>query len=218
MAPHVVAGEPAYSYLLTLAPDGEAAMTVSLVASQACDAGGICTADGSMLSEVPQAHRVRYNMSPTIDADSLAFEVDENTTAVGRLSATDDTAASRLTWSLASEATGPDDAEFTLSSSGVLNLRAGKDFDVPDDANGDGTYEVMVQVSDSDSTVTGLVEVTLVDVDEAPVVSGPSLRSYDENNIAVWASITRWTLRARRWSYCRCRGLMRAISSSRAAR
>ena len=185
VAPHVVAGEPAHSYLLTLAPDGEAAITVSLVASQACDAGGVCTADGSTLPQAPPAHRVRFSSPPAVDADSLAFEVDENTTAVGRLSATDnDTAASGLTWALASEVTGADDAKFTLNSSGVLSLRAGKDFEAPDDADGDGTYEVMVQVSDGDSTVSALVDVTLAGVDEAPVVSGPLVVSYDENDTA----------------------------------
>ena len=185
VAPHVVAGEPAHSYLLTLAPDGEAAITVSLVASQACDAGGVCTADGSTLPQAPPAHRVRFSSPPAVDADSLAFEVDENTTAVGRLSATDnDTAASQLTWALASEVTGADDAKFTLNSSGVLSLRAGKDFEMPDDADGDGTYEVMVQVSDGDSTVSALVDVTLAGVDEAPVVSGPLVVSYDENDPA----------------------------------
>ena len=184
VAPHVVAGEPAYSYLLTLAPDGEAAVMVSLVASQGCDgAGGVCTADGSTLSEVPSAHPVRHSGPPSIDADSLAFGANENSTAVGRLSATDgDTAASQLTWSLASEAPGPDDAEFALSGTGVLSLRGGKDFEEPDDADQDGTYEVMVQVSDGDSTVSELVKVTLADVDEAPVVSGRSVVSYNENN------------------------------------
>ena len=207
VAPHVVAGEPAHSYLLTLAPDGEAAITVSFVASQPCDADGVCTADGSTLSEVPSAHRVRYSSPPVIDADSLALEVDENTIAVGRLSATDDdTAASGLTWSLAPEVAGPDDAEFTLASTGVLNLWAGKDFEAPDDANGDRTYEVMVQVSDGESTVTALVEVTLADVDEAPTVTGDETLSFPENGTAALATygavdpedpsalITRWSL------------------------
>ena len=51
--PHVVAGEPAHAYLVTLTPDGDGVITFSLVADQPCAAGGICTADGTTLSEVP---------------------------------------------------------------------------------------------------------------------------------------------------------------------
>ena len=53
VAPLLVAGEPANSYLVTLAPEGAAAITVTLVAGRACDTGGICTADGALVSTVP---------------------------------------------------------------------------------------------------------------------------------------------------------------------
>ncbi len=53
---HVVAGEPANAYLVTLTPDGAGAITFRLASGQACAAnGGICTADGTVLSEVPAA-------------------------------------------------------------------------------------------------------------------------------------------------------------------
>ena len=191
VAPHMVAGERAHSYLLTLVPDDEVTITVSLVASQACDAGGVCTAVGSTLSGIPQAHRVLYSSPLAIDADSLAFRVEENTTAIGRLSATDDdTAASGLVWSLASEVAGPDDAHFALGSSGVLSLRVGKDFEMPDDADHNGIYEAVVQVSDGDSTAAAAVEVTLTDVNEAPVVSGRTVFSFAENGPGDVAAFT----------------------------
>ena len=50
---HVVAGEPANAYLVTLTPDGDGAISFRLLANQACADGGICTADGTTLSEVP---------------------------------------------------------------------------------------------------------------------------------------------------------------------
>ena len=50
---HVVAGEPANAYVFTLAPEGPGANTFSLVADQACASGGICTADGTVLTTVP---------------------------------------------------------------------------------------------------------------------------------------------------------------------
>ena len=53
---HVVAGEPANAYLVTLTPAGAGAISFRLVTGQACGAnGGICTADGTTLSEVPAA-------------------------------------------------------------------------------------------------------------------------------------------------------------------
>ena len=51
---HVVAGEPANAYLVTLTPDGDGAISFRLVTGQACGAdGGICAADGTALSEAP---------------------------------------------------------------------------------------------------------------------------------------------------------------------
>ena len=55
VAPLLVAGEAANAYLVTLAPDGLAAIAVSVVAGRGCDVGGICAADGTVLSEVPSA-------------------------------------------------------------------------------------------------------------------------------------------------------------------
>ena len=135
---------------------------------------------------------MRYSIPPVIDTDSLAFQVDENTTAAGQLSATDDdTAASGLTWSLASEMTGADDEEFVLSSTGMLTFLQGKDFEVPDDADADGTYKVMVQVSDGDSTAVALAKVTLADVDEPPVITGVTIiNDYDENGTGNVATYT----------------------------
>ena len=52
---HVVAGEPANAYLVTLTPDGDGAISFRLVTGQACAAGGICMADGTALSEAPSA-------------------------------------------------------------------------------------------------------------------------------------------------------------------
>ena len=166
-----VPGEQAYAYLLTLAPEGEAPVTVRLVTGRACDDGGICTADGSVLSTVPTSRRVLFSAPPVIESDTT-FDVDENTTAVATLRARDpDTVSSRLVWSIPSDAPGADGTEFELSARGVLALAEGKDFEAPDDADGDGTYEVRVQVSDGDSAVTALVSVTVVNVDEPADIS-----------------------------------------------
>ena len=55
VAPLLVAGGPANAYLVTLAPEGAGAITVAVVAGRGCDTGGVCAADGTVLSEVPSA-------------------------------------------------------------------------------------------------------------------------------------------------------------------
>ena len=52
---HLVAGEPANAYLVTLTPDGDGAISFLLDTGQACGDGGICTADGTTLAEAPAA-------------------------------------------------------------------------------------------------------------------------------------------------------------------
>ena len=55
VSPHLVAGEPGNAYVLTLTPDGDGAITFTLVANQTCAAGGVCAADGTMLTSIPAA-------------------------------------------------------------------------------------------------------------------------------------------------------------------
>ena len=56
-----------------------------------------------------------------------------------------DTPAADLVWSPAG---GADSGHFTLDERGVLRFAVPKDYEAPDDAGGDGTYELTVQVSD----------------------------------------------------------------------
>ena len=102
---------------------------------------------------------------------ATAFTVDEGGTAVAALTATDaDSDASDLAWSIPSGAAGGADAgRFTLSEDGVLAFASAPDFEAPDDADADGTYEVTVAVSDGANRATAALTVTLADVNEAPV-------------------------------------------------
>ena len=69
----------------------------------------------------------------------------EGSTGVATLSATDgDTDPGELTWS---KTGGADGAAFTLSSGGVLAFAAANDYETPDDADGDRSYEVTVPAS-----------------------------------------------------------------------
>ena len=111
---------------------------------------------------------------------ATTFTVDEETTAVATLTATD-ADADPLMWSIPT-AGGTDAAQFTLSSAGVLAFAAAPDYENPDDADGDRTYEITVQVSDGDNPVTADIRVTLQNVLELSTeLTGPSSTDYAEN-------------------------------------
>ena len=117
------------------------------------------------------------------------FMVVEGETAVATLTASDiDTPAGSLVWSTAG---GSDSDKFTLSAAGVLSFTAAKDFENPDDADGDGVYEVSVQVSDGSHADSADLLVTLVNVIELlAAVTGPSSVSFSEN---AWTRVGTFT-------------------------
>ena len=115
--------------------------------------------------------------------------VPENETAVATLNATDqDSAAADLAWS---KAGGADAGQFMLSADGDLAFAAAPDYENPDDADGDQTYEVTVQVSDGDNTDTADIRVTLQNVLELfTELEGPSSTDYAENGAVRVAAYT----------------------------
>ena len=101
---------------------------------------------------------------PRITSASV-FTVDEGETRVATLTAFDaDTPVSQLVWSILPAS--PDGSKFMLSAGGSLFFRSAKDYENPDDADADGTYELTVQVSDGALTDSAAIRVTLRDVDE----------------------------------------------------
>ncbi|WP_419944416.1 cadherin domain-containing protein [Candidatus Poriferisodalis sp.] len=126
--------------------------------------------------------------APTITS-AVSLTVDEGTTAVATFAATDgDTDPADLVWSLAG---GADVGEFSLdAASGELRFAAAKDFESPDDADGDGVYAVRVQVSDGDNDVAADVSVTVANVIELEAVEGPASVTFEENSHSRVASFT----------------------------
>ena len=182
VAPHIAAGEPAHAYLVTFTPDGDGAISFGLVADQPCAAGGICTADGATLSEVPSAP-VTFDVTNVVELLPLTgpatVEYEENRAVrVAAYSASSEADRELLTWSLS----GADAGSFRIDEpGGVLrfdlpvvspNLFAPQpDFEAPTDTGGDGTYEVTLSASDGTDTVTLDVTVTVTNEDEAGVVT-----------------------------------------------
>ena len=93
---------------------------------------------------------------------------------------------------------GTDAASFGIvASTGQLQTKAALDYESPGDADGDNVYEVTVSVSDglddagtadnaADDTVAVTIEVA--DVDEPPVVTGPTGPSHPENSAGLVAT------------------------------
>ena len=161
-------------------PGGEADVTITLPThpdSQLCDPTSVpCTGDGRRL-QAPVSVTVHGPLPDITSATSLA--VAENQTAVATLTATDtQTQASALTWSIpAGGAGGADRDKFTLSTAGALAFKSAKDFEDPDDANGDGNYQVTVRVSDRTHASTADLTVTLTNVNERPTAEAGATSS-----------------------------------------
>ena len=138
------------------------------------------------LALAPPAAFAQSVLAPEITSVG-PFTVDEGTTTVASLTATDgDTIADDLEWS---KTGGADADEFTLNSTGVLALVAAKDFENLDDADSDGTYEVQVQVSDGSNTDTADLVVTIENVIElSSAITGPSAVTFAENSVARLAT------------------------------
>ena len=113
--------------------------------------------------------------TPVITTAAL-IPVAENETVVVTLLATDeDDRTEDLEWEITG---GNDRSQFTLMAGGRLAFTAAKDYEEPDDSNGDGDYEVTVQVSDGFNAVQVAFTVRLQDVDDtAPTVSRVAITS-----------------------------------------
>ena len=85
---------------------------------------------------------------------------------------------------------GDDKNLFTLNASRMLVFKTAPDHEDPMDRNGDNVYEVTVRVTDGTMHADLMVEVTVTDVNEAPMivrgglaVFGPSSQNYLENGM-----------------------------------
>ncbi|HEY0974977.1 MAG TPA: cadherin domain-containing protein [Solimonas sp.] len=125
------------------------------------------------------------NDSAPVFTSPAAFTVDENTTAVGTVAATDADSAT-ITFSITG---GVDAARFTINpTTGALSFVTAPDFEAPADAGADNVYNLEVTASDGLNTAQQTVTVTVTDVNEnvaAPVFTSPAAFSVNENTTSV---------------------------------
>lgn len=183
---HLYRGTSAYGmYLLTSSIAADATSYVDATAAETENYHyQVAAKSGRVLG--PRSTTVRTNnASPQINSNRF-LRMDENSTTATALVATD-ADGSRLTWTIPTGAAGGTDrSRFSITSSGSISFAAAKDFENPDDADTDGTYEVTVQVSDGTRSDTADLRVTLVDVNEAPSAdAGP-----DQDSVTPGGTVT----------------------------
>ena len=114
---------------------------------------------------------------PTITTTSNPSPYRENGTGTVYTLRARDPQGRPVSWSL----TGADSHALEISSGGALTFGNPPDFENPTDSNRDNKHELTVVVTD-DQGLTDSVDVTAIveDVDETPVVSGPSSLEFEE--------------------------------------
>ena len=116
------------------------------------------------------------NEPPRISGRDTVSWNENATGTVGTYSAFDPENAT-TTWSV-------DDTDFSISEDGVLKI------DVAPNREVSSEYQVTVQASDGNNTTDLVVTINIVNVDEAPVVSGNTTIDFDENATGTVATFT----------------------------
>ena len=145
--------------------------------------------EGGEIGELPVTVTVTpVNEPPAIGGEANAAFDENDTRSVGRYSAQDPEGASS-TW----EALGGADAgHFELDEFSQLRFVAPPDFEARADANRDNTYEVTVRASDEDNVRGALqVRVTVLPVDEPPIVGGPPTITVNEGHTGTLGTYTK---------------------------
>ena len=87
--------------------------------------------------------------------------------------------------------TGDDARLFEFKAGNILHFQAKPDFEKPKDKDQNNIYEVTVRAEDDGGMYTGrAVRVTVTDVDEGPIISGPESRNYPEGGTGPVATFT----------------------------
>ncbi|MES2054430.1 MAG: hypothetical protein V4564_00705 [Pseudomonadota bacterium] len=127
------------------------------------------------------------NEAPVITSNgggaTAAISVNENVvSSVTTVFATDPENTAR-TYSIIG---GADAARFSINAtSGGLSFVGSPNFEAPTDAGADNVYDVIVQVSDGSLADTQAIAITVLNVNEAPVITSAAAFSVQENMTAV---------------------------------
>jgi hypothetical protein len=142
--------------------------------------------NGSLLfldSPIPQAPIITSDGG----GDSATLSVDENTTAVTTVVATDGNATTP-TYAIVG---GDDQLKFTIDSgTGALSFLAAPDFEAPTDFDGNNSYIVQVQATDGTLVDTQTITVNVANVNETPVNTVPGSQTTAEDTPKAIAGVS----------------------------
>jgi hypothetical protein len=158
--------------------NGSGAASFDTTLNAAVIAGEYITATATDLSTNNTSEfsvAILTNTAPVITSNggggNASTSVDENTTAVTTVVASDsDLPPQSLAYSITG---GADALLFAIhAGTGVLTFTAPRNYETPEDADGNNQYIVTVQVSDGNGGIdTQAITVTVTDVNEAPVIT-----------------------------------------------
>ena len=134
--------------------------TVRLLARNAVGAGNPST-------EVTVSG-TNLNVGPVVSGKAMPSFFETNPRDVEPYTA-NDPESDTITWSLS----GPDASFFSLAD-GVLTFDSAGDYEDPKDAGRNNAYEVTIHASDGSNSAVFRVTVVIKDVDEPPVITGPT--------------------------------------------
>ena len=106
------------------------------------------------------------NETPTVAGDVIVYYPENNTVPVATYTASDPE-SDVLTWTL----TGTDAAVFGIDADGVLRFEAPPDYESPEDAGADNSYNLRVVASDAEGGDGIAVVIQVTNVDEAGTVT-----------------------------------------------
>jgi hypothetical protein len=134
--------------------------------------------------------RYTYNSAPVIGAfaaaDTGSYSVNENTSSLYNINATDADAGTTLTYSL----TGTDSGDFAISSSGALSFLNPPDYEAPVDSDTNNIYIVITWVSDGILSDSQTVTITVNNLTENGTISLPSITGSPTKGLNLTATVT----------------------------
>ena len=140
--------------------------------------------DGHPSTEVTVSG-VNVNVGPVVSGRSHPRLAETNRVPTVTTYTASDPESDSLSWSLS----GTDSNALTIEG-GELRFQVRQDFENPQDADGNNTFEVVVTASDGHNVASKNVTVIMWDIDEVPVIRGPSTVEYAEDGTGDVASFT----------------------------
>ena len=176
-----ITGATAATYTLTAADLGN---TIKVRVTFTDDGG----TEETLVSAATVAVAETQPPVPEITLGGGGFTVDEGETMVTTLTMQQiGQRGSDSVWSIPQGADGGEDADaFTLEPDGVLSFRTAKDYESPDDVDGDGEYEVTAQFGTRTASARADLVISLRNVNEAPVADAGA----DIAGVSPGASVT----------------------------